>query len=77
MSGTRETQPMTIETRPKPRVQKINYSIGEAAAALSVSEKTLRSHVKSGAIPHFRMGERILFPVDRLREWANLQPESR
>jgi hypothetical protein len=64
--------------KPQWRVKPINYSFSEAAAALGVSEKTLRTLMKAGDdVPHFKMRERILFPVDRLREWANRQPESK
>jgi excisionase family DNA binding protein len=64
--------------KPQWRVKPINYSFSEAAASLGVSERTLRAMMKGGDnVPFFKMGERVLFPVDRLREWANRQPESK
>jgi hypothetical protein len=69
---------MSTDTeKPQWRVQPISYSMSEAALALGISERTLRTRMKLGHdVPHFKMGERILFPIDRLRAWANLQPDS-
>ena len=42
----------------------------EAAAALSVSESTVRGLVKSGALAHVRIGRRLLFPQDALTRFV-------
>ena len=39
----------------------------EAAAALGVSERTLREMLPE--LPHVRMGSRVVIPIDPLREW--------
>lgn len=41
----------------------------EAALLLSVSKRHLWGLVKSGAIPHFRLGRRILFSPSALESW--------
>ena len=41
----------------------------QAARALNLSERRLDQLVAEGAIPHFRCGRAVLFPVDRLQEW--------
>jgi len=45
----------------------------EAAAALSISERTLFSWTSAGEIPHVRRGGLILYPVDSLRRWLDAQ----
>ncbi len=42
---------------------------GKAAKTLGISERKLDQLVAQGAIPHFRCGRAVLFPVDRLHEW--------
>ena len=41
----------------------------EAARSLGISPRTLWAHTKSGAVPHVRLGRRILYPVRELRDW--------
>ena len=50
------SRPLRLALRPK-----------EAAAALGVSERTLRQVLPE--LPHIRLGGSILIPVDCLREW--------
>ena len=42
-------------------------SAKELANALGVSERSIRDHQPE--IPHVWIGNRILFPVDQVREW--------
>jgi len=46
---------------------RIALGLSEAAAAIGVSPRHLRSHLSE--VPHVYLGERLLFPVDALREW--------
>ena len=39
-----------------------------AAAAMSVSEWTLREHLKAGKVPHIRFGRAILIPKSWLEQ---------
>lgn len=49
--------------------RKLLWSAFEAAAALSISERTLHTRTKAGEVPHVRVGHRVLYPVDVLQEW--------
>ena len=42
-----------------------------AAAALSISERTLHTRTKAGEVPHVRVGHRVLYPVDVLEAWIS------
>jgi hypothetical protein len=46
---------------------RLALSIAEAAKALSVSERHLRSHLSE--IPHVHIGGRVVVPVDTAKEW--------
>ncbi len=50
-----------------PLTDRLALRPGEAARALGVSERTLRSMLP--ALPHFREGNVVLIPVDGLRDW--------
>jgi len=41
----------------------------EAAAALSISARSLWLLTNQRAIPHVRLGGRIVYPIDLLRTW--------
>ncbi len=41
----------------------------EAAKALGIGERLLWSETKSGHIPHVRIGTRVLYPVETLKDW--------
>ena len=59
----------TDQTPPKEEVQlenRVALSPKEAAKALGISERCLRSNLHD--IPYFRLGSRILIPIDMLRE---------
>ena len=43
----------------------------EAAASLSISERTLWTLTKRGEIPHVRIGRSILYSMDALRTWLD------
>jgi excisionase family DNA binding protein len=66
---------MSNEIHPPPL--RLALRAKEAAAALGVSERTLRSLLPQ--IPHFREGGVVLIPVELLREWlrerAKAEPE--
>lgn len=36
---------------------------------LGISERLLWTWTNAGQIPHVRIGARVLYPVDALREW--------
>ena len=46
--------------------EKIVYTVDEAAVILQISRPTAFRGIKSGDIPHIRIGRRILVPVAAL-----------
>ena len=47
-------------------------TVAEAAAALRISERTIRRHLAAGSIPHFRAGKQIRIPRSTLlKGWSN------
>jgi excisionase family DNA binding protein len=66
------TNNITHNATPQPRplaVGEVMLTLREAAQKLRISERTLRSYVKRGIIPHLRLGRNILFPLRRLEKW--------
>ena len=53
---------------------RLALSIAEAAQAIGVAEGTLRSVLP--AIPHFRVGRRVVIPVEALKNWLMRQAEA-
>jgi excisionase family DNA binding protein len=48
---------------------KLCYSIGDAAALLSVGRRTLYREISAGRIATAKMGKRTLVPTEALRAW--------
>ena len=53
---------------------RLALSIAEAAQAIGVSERHLRAVLPE--IPHFRVGRRVVIPVEPLREWLRQRAET-
>jgi len=51
-------------------VERVSYSVREAAMALGISSRTLHAYIKNGTIAHFRMGTRVLIPTDELKAFV-------
>jgi len=49
----------------------------EAAKALGIGERLLWSKTNAGEIPHVRIGSRVVYPVDALREWMREQAKAK
>jgi excisionase family DNA binding protein len=47
--------------------EKMDY--GQTATFLGVSKRTLGEWVKSGAVPHYKVGRRVYFDEGQLFEW--------
>ena len=45
------------------------YSATEVAKATGLSLSMVRKLTRTGAIPHIRVGRRILYPILALNEW--------
>ena len=54
-------------TKEVTNIERLSYSVQEAAAAIGVSSRTLHDYIKNGSIAHFRMGTRVLIPADKLK----------
>ncbi len=55
-------------------VARPTLSVEEAAAMLSVSRGAVYDAVKTGQLPHVRIGRRIVIPRSRLLELINGRP---
>lgn len=51
-------------------IERLAYSVREVAATIGVSSRTLHDYIKNGDIAHFRIGTRVLIPVEALREFV-------
>ncbi len=56
-----------VAVRSADDIEPLVVSMATAAKLLSCSDRHIRSHLAE--IPHIRLGGRILFRVDALREW--------
>ena len=50
------------------KIEKIVYTVDEAALILQISRPSAFRGIKSGEIPHIRIGRRILVPVAALQK---------
>jgi excisionase family DNA binding protein len=48
-------------------IERLAYSIQEAATAIGISSRVVHDFVKKGSLAHFRVGARVLIPVDELK----------
>ena len=53
---------------------RLALTVPEAAAAMGVSERHLRSMLPE--IPHVYLGGRVVIPVEPLREWLRAQAQA-
>lgn len=58
---------------PIAEIPRISLRLAEAAASLGISERTLWSWARTGAVPFVRRGGILLFPVRELVEWLGEQ----
>ena len=61
------------EDRP---VQRLTYSVDEAAEALGISRASAYEAIKKGEIPFVKIGKRILIPKTRLNDLLKLWESS-
>jgi hypothetical protein len=67
---------LAVADRPETAVrlsERLALSVSEAAAAVGVSERLMRSVLPD--IPHCRLGNRVVIPVSLLVEWLRKQAE--
>jgi excisionase family DNA binding protein len=56
--------------------QPLLLSLKQAAQALCLSERTVWTMVQAGALPHLRVGRRLLFSRTALESWIARQESS-
>jgi excisionase family DNA binding protein len=56
-----------------PPPNRLTVNRKEAAAMLGISERLLWTWTNAGQIPHVRIGARVLYPVESLRQWLEQQ----
>lgn len=44
-------------------------SVKDTAQVLGLSQRATYRHIYSGALPHRRLGRRVVVPTDSLRQW--------
>lgn len=62
---------MLNERADRPGCEPIGLNPAQAAAALSISKRTLSTLVanRDSGIPFVKLGKRLIFPRDRLQAW--------
>ena len=70
---------MAEELLPSPEetIEKLCYSVANAAIAMDLCETEVRNLVHSEDFPAFRLGRRILISRDGLKEWVKEQARLR
>ena len=63
-------------TKKNQNIERLSFSVQEAAAAIGVSSRTVHDFVKNGTISHFRMGTRVLIPADALRDFIAVRMQN-
>lgn len=59
--------PEPVKVRPEDEIEPLTVSLATASRLLGVSDRHIRSHLDS--IPHIRIGGRLLFRVESLRQY--------
>ena len=57
-------------------VERLSYSVSEAAQAVGVSARTLNGFIKDGSLPHVRIGKRILIEIEALKRFIESRQQS-
>ena len=58
------------------RIEPFAVSATEAARLLGISKPTVYTLMERADFPRFKVGTRVLIPVDGLREWVRRQSEA-
>ena len=57
-------------------MDKLAYSVEEAAESIGVSDRKVRDLINVEGFPVVRLGGRVVIPVDPLRDWLRKKAES-
>ena len=55
---------------PERRIERLCYSVADAAIAMDLCETEVRNLVHSEGFPAFRLGRRVLISREGLKEWV-------
>lgn len=66
--------PEPVAVKPPRELEPLTVSLLTASKLLGVSDRHLRKQLH--AIPHIKMGNRLLFRVDALRDWLASQEQT-
>ncbi len=67
----KRTPAQTTFIKPAPQVKNSDVlDVAEAAALLKVSKETIYKRVRDNAIPHARLGRKLLFHKPTLTQWV-------
>lgn len=58
-------------------LERIAFTVDEAAAVLGIANTTVRDYVRAGRIPHLAIGDRIVIGRRALEEWLTHECLSR
>ena len=59
------------ETQETQKIERLTVNAQEAAVMLGVSARTVFQLTKAGKLPHKRIGNRIVYPIEALRRFVN------
>jgi len=69
---------MNVFVNQKPKdIDPLLLSPRQASRALAISERTLFTLTKSGAVPHIRIGKLVRYSVDGLRDYIKQAAEEK
>ena len=60
-------KPEPVTVQPEEEIEPLTVSLATASRLLGISDRHIRSHLDS--IPHIRIGGRLLFRVESLRQF--------
>jgi excisionase family DNA binding protein len=52
-------------------MEKVTYSVKEAAAVLGISPTKMYELVRSDSVPNIKFGKRFVIPKARFHDWVN------
>lgn len=58
-------------------MERLAYSVPEAAKAIGISERKMRDLVNTQDFPSVHLKGRVVIPVDPLRDWLRKKSESK
>ena len=71
VSKSPQVAPLKVSKSPDVAFQPLAVSVKEAAALLSVSERTIWSLAQRGEIKSRKIGSRVVFPLASIRAFLN------